>query len=381
MFNKDKIKHHNFTLNYTCNNINKDGRIIKLTETETKILTLLLQYPTIIFSKDDILVYAWDEEDNNYTSVVPQAISILRKKLYRHNIDAIDTVKGRGYRASVINSSIKKRKTIQIRYTFIISFSLIGILFISYKLTDDKKITPTIKQHLVTSDVNIYQPSNSKSVILDKNNLHEDIKYFINKQSDSISISACEILDNKCTNIYNKIYFIRDSNITYNIDDLIKDISFDFEKPLERLNKTNDNKFKLTSSLNLAAIDDNDYKGHAYINYDIQKITDNKYSATLSAYVKETGYIGSYGYNVNIKATTNKQKDKYIALIERNDHDVGSGRQHFGTIRNQNQLYAYPKLLNSERKGYYTHIYPMGKGVNYIYMEGINLSYLAFSYK
>ncbi|WP_122032100.1 winged helix-turn-helix domain-containing protein [Aliivibrio sp. EL58] len=379
MLNKEKINHNDFTLNHTCNHINKDKRIIKLTDTENKILTLLLKNPDTIFSKDEILNYAWDKDDNNYTSVVPQAISILRKKLYRHNIDAIDTVKGRGYRASSKNSSNKKH--INNIYLYIIPFCLIGASVTSYIIINNKDISPAIDQHLIKSNDNIYQPSNSESVILNKNNLHEKIKYFINKQEKSISISACEMLGNECSSIYNKIYFIDNSETSINIDELINEISFEFEKPLKNLSNKEANEFKMTSSINLSAINNLTYKGHAYINYDIQKKDNHKYNATLSAYVKETGYIGSYGYNVNITAITKKKKDQFIALIERNDRDVGSGRQHFGTIRDQNQLYAYPKLLNTERKAYYTHIYPMGKGVHYVYMEEMNLSYLAFSYK
>lgn len=379
MFNKNQIIHNNITLNYTINNINKDGRIIKLTETETKILTLLFKHPTTIFSKEEILNYSWNKDDNNYTSVVPQAISILRKKLYRYNIDAIDTVKGRGYRASRKNTS--RKNTINIKYKILTSCILIVASGISYILMSKKEISPTINQYLIKNNINMFQPSNSESVILNKNNLNKNIKYFINKQGKSISISACEILNNECSSIYNKIYFIDDDTMLINIDELISEISFNFEKPLKSLSNTEDNKFKLTSSINLAAIGNSIYNGHAYINYDIQQKSRNTYNATLSAYVKETGYIGSYGYNVNITAITKRKQDQYIAFVERNDNDVGSGRLHFGTIRDQNQLYAYPNLLNSERKGYYTHIYPMGKGVNYIYMEGINLSYLAFSYK
>ncbi len=377
MFNKDKIKHHNFILFHHINTISKDGRIIKLTETETKILTLLLQYPTIVFSKDDILAYAWNEEDNNYTSVVPQAISLLRKKLYRHNIDAIDTIKGRGYKASRINKS--KNRKINLKKILPISCGFIVIL--SYSLLHNKNIQPKINQKLIESSENIYQPSDSELIVLDKTLLKNNIKYFINKQKQSLSISACKISNDECSSIYNKIYFIKDEKSSFNMDKIIDDISFKFEKPLNSLTSKENSKFKISSSINISAVDNVNYKGHAYINYDVTKVSDDLYNATLSAYVKETGYIGSYSYNANIVVTTKKQKDQYIALVEKDKNDAGSGRLHFGTIKDQNQLYVYPDLLNNKVKKCYMHIYPISKGVNYIYIEDIALSYLAFSYK
>ncbi|WP_146867077.1 winged helix-turn-helix domain-containing protein, partial [Aliivibrio fischeri] len=109
----DKIKFHlNKKNNYIYLN---NKKILKINDKEYKILTLLLNNKRI-YSKDELLYTVWNK-GTYYNSVVPQAISLLRKKLYKHNIDAIITVRGEGYKFNTIiyyksNSLVMKIKRI-----------------------------------------------------------------------------------------------------------------------------------------------------------------------------------------------------------------------------------------------------------------------------
>lgn len=109
----DKI---NFYLNKKNNYIYLNNtKILKINDTEYKVLHLLLSNNRI-YSKDELLNAAWNK-GKYYNSVVPQAISLLRKKLYKHNIDAIITVRGKGYKFNTItyyksNSLVIKIKRI-----------------------------------------------------------------------------------------------------------------------------------------------------------------------------------------------------------------------------------------------------------------------------
>lgn len=387
MLKRIKIEHRDFILNIADNSISKKNNEIKLTETECKILTLLLLAPKQVFSKEEILNYAWDQELNNNTSVVPQAISILRKKLYRDGIDAIDTVKGKGYKATSNTKPCFSTKKKKLGFTI----GVIATSFLAYHTyTYEPDLQPKINQSLIKVSDNIYQTSNSKPVVINPEILDKNIRYFINIQDKVLSLSACKMTNQECSSIYNKIFFIDDNNENIDINKLISNIEFKFNKPIGEpifYNSSKDGNYKVSSSINLRALNNSAYSGHAFINYDVTKLNNNQYKAELSAYVKESGYIGSFGYSVNLNVETEKVKNQpithYIGKISRDEKYSGikSGRQQFGTIKDQNQLYAFPLLKNGEHSTYFNHIYPMGNGVNYIYMENTNIAYLTFCYK
>ncbi|WP_394135379.1 winged helix-turn-helix domain-containing protein [Aliivibrio fischeri] len=374
-------------MNIADSSISKKNKIIKLTETECKILTLLLLAPKQVFSKEEILRYAWDEELNNNISVVPQAISVLRKKLYRDSIDAIDTVKGKGYKATPSKKIClsKRRKKYGIT-TAILACSITAYSF--YIQEPDEQ--PKINQSLLKVDDNIYQTSNSAPIVISPEILNENVKYFIHVQQKAISLSACKMTNKKCTSIYNKILFVDDANTKIDMNKLISEVSFNFNKPKGEPIFCNSNKctnYKVSSSINLRALNNESYTGHVFINYDVMQLDTNQYKAEFSAYVKESGYIGSFGYSVNLNAETkkitNQSNEHYISKISRDTKYSGikSGRQQFGTIKDQNQLYAFPLMKNGTHSTYFNHIYPMGNGVKYIYMESANIGYLTFFYK
>ncbi|OCH04379.1 transcriptional regulator [Aliivibrio fischeri] len=387
MLKRIKIEHRDFILNIADNSISKKNNEIKLTETECKILTLLLLAPKQVFSKEEILNYAWDQELNNNTSVVPQAISILRKKLYRDGIDAIDTVKGKGYKATPSRKRCLSKRKKKCGITIAILACTIATYGFYIQKPDEQ---PKIDQSLLKVDDNIYQTSNSAPIVVNPEILNEDVKYFIHVQKKAISLSACKITNQKCTSIYNKILFIDDENSKIDMNKLISDVSFKFDKPRGEPVFCNSNKhssYKVSSSINLRALNNESYTGHVFVNYDVSQIETNHYKAELSAYVKESGYIGSFGYSVNLNAETkkitNQSNEHYISKISRDMKYSGikSGRQQFGTIKDQSQLYAFPLMKNGTHSTYFNHIYPMGNGVNYVYMENANIGYLTFFYK
>ncbi|MUJ25718.1 winged helix family transcriptional regulator [Aliivibrio fischeri] len=387
MLKRIKIEHRDFILNIADNSISKKNNEIKLTETECKILTLLLLAPKQVFSKEEILNYAWDQELNNNTSVVPQAISILRKKLYREDIDAIDTVKGKGYKATPSRKRCLSKRKKKCGITIAILACSTATYGFYIQKPDEQ---PKIDQSLLKVDDNIYQTSNSKPVVINPEILDKNIRYFINIQDKVLSLSACKMTNQECSSIYNKIFFIDGSNENIDINKLISNIEFKFNKPIGEpifYNSSKDGNYKVSSSINLRALNNSAYSGHAFINYDVTKLNNNQYKAELSAYVKESGYIGSFGYSVNLNIETEKVKNQpithYIGKISRDEKYSGikSGRQQFGTIKDQNQLYAFPLLKNGKHSTYFNHIYPMGNGVNYIYMENTNIAYLTFCYK
>ncbi|WP_165024121.1 response regulator transcription factor [Dysgonomonas sp. ZJ279] len=78
--------------------VERDGREIKLTFQEFKLLKLLMEHPNKVLSRAQILDTVWGINYDTNTNVVDVYISYLRNKI--DTADAtklIDTVKGRGY--------------------------------------------------------------------------------------------------------------------------------------------------------------------------------------------------------------------------------------------------------------------------------------------
>lgn len=77
-----------------------EGRQVTLTSKEFDILYFLASYPGIVFSKDQIYEYVWNDDPQFDTTTVFSHISALRKKLGLGPKDTryIETVFGTGYR-------------------------------------------------------------------------------------------------------------------------------------------------------------------------------------------------------------------------------------------------------------------------------------------
>ena len=80
--------------------VTADGvEVPKLTRQEFRILELLVQHPTRVYSKDAIYEYAWQEPYIGETKTLDVHMSNLRKKLKQaSNHEYIETIWGIGYR-------------------------------------------------------------------------------------------------------------------------------------------------------------------------------------------------------------------------------------------------------------------------------------------
>ncbi|MDI9490362.1 MAG: response regulator transcription factor [Clostridiaceae bacterium] len=75
------------------------GHDLNLTVSELKILSLLMQYPDRVFTKQDIYEYAWDEHYVGSDKTINVHISNIRKKLNAFtDVEYIETVWGIGFK-------------------------------------------------------------------------------------------------------------------------------------------------------------------------------------------------------------------------------------------------------------------------------------------
>ena len=94
------IKAFGLELNLTDSVLKKNGQETALTKTEFKILELLMKSPGLIYTKQQIFDYSWDEPYLGDDSTVMVHISNLRNKIEDEpkTPKMIKTVKGLGYR-------------------------------------------------------------------------------------------------------------------------------------------------------------------------------------------------------------------------------------------------------------------------------------------
>ncbi|GLR73790.1 winged helix-turn-helix domain-containing protein [Aliivibrio sifiae] len=375
---QNNIHYNNISLNIKKKSISTKKITIQLTDIELKIIILLIKNHNVTHSKEDILNYAWNRNDN-YVSVVPQTISLLRKKLHRHNIDIIDTIKGEGYKATEKTNSFEI-PNIKIWALFV---AFLTCTVISYMLYDDYIIKKPIVQELVEHSPNIFKPSNSLPVIFDNNVIKTDIYYYINRQKCNLSISACKLEDGQCRSIYNKLFFTNENNTPEDITPYLSEVYFDYTPPKLLAAHQIDDEFKVESSVDLGALDNDNYSGHAYLYYDLKTERNEKLISEFSIFITESGYEGSYRYSSDLTINLHKENDKYFALLSNMNKTTNFklGREHHGIIKDQTQLYAYPRLLNGPIKTFYAHIYPISKNTNFTYFEDTKTSLLMFEHK
>jgi two-component system phosphate regulon response regulator PhoB len=74
-----------------------EGKLLELTSTEYKILSLFLEYPHRIFSREELLDTIWSNERDYYSRVLDAYICRIRNKLGKAG-NLLQTVRGLGYR-------------------------------------------------------------------------------------------------------------------------------------------------------------------------------------------------------------------------------------------------------------------------------------------
>ncbi|EPZ51761.1 response regulator receiver domain protein [Bacteriovorax sp. BAL6_X] len=92
--NEINFEDHNFSINLDQQNVTLEGKEIKLTTTEYKIITLLASNPNKIFSRDHISQVVWADSDVNSQNIDTH-LSNLRRKIKPFS-NYIKTIKSRG---------------------------------------------------------------------------------------------------------------------------------------------------------------------------------------------------------------------------------------------------------------------------------------------
>ncbi len=97
---EDVIDIRGLSLNETTKQVSLDGKEIRLTPTELKILTLLMKHPNRVFSIDEIYERVWDEPGYNAENTVAVHIRKIREKIEINPSDPryLKVVWGIGYK-------------------------------------------------------------------------------------------------------------------------------------------------------------------------------------------------------------------------------------------------------------------------------------------
>ena len=75
-----------------------EGKTIDLSPTEFNLLSVLIQNPNRVYSKEKLLDLVWGMDFQTSTNVVDTYISYLRKKLHKDGFEGIKTVRGVGFK-------------------------------------------------------------------------------------------------------------------------------------------------------------------------------------------------------------------------------------------------------------------------------------------
>ncbi len=86
-----------FILDKSKKAIYLENKLLNLTATEFKILSLFIENPHRVFSREELLEYIWENEKEYYSRVLDAYICRLRAKLDKYE-NLLQTVRGLGYR-------------------------------------------------------------------------------------------------------------------------------------------------------------------------------------------------------------------------------------------------------------------------------------------
>ncbi len=92
----NKICYEGITLDHNAKTTTLDGQNLSLTKLEYELLSLLLQHPGKVFSREDLLKYCWPQDVLVLDRTVDVNITRLRKKIGRYG-KHIKTRVGYGY--------------------------------------------------------------------------------------------------------------------------------------------------------------------------------------------------------------------------------------------------------------------------------------------
>ena len=92
----NKISYEGITLDHNAKTATLDGQNLSLTKLEHELLSLLLQHPNTVFSREELLKYCWPQDVLVLDRTVDVNITRLRKKIGRYG-KQIKTRVGYGY--------------------------------------------------------------------------------------------------------------------------------------------------------------------------------------------------------------------------------------------------------------------------------------------
>jgi two-component system, OmpR family, alkaline phosphatase synthesis response regulator PhoP len=99
---KEKFSYRDLKIDYASYDVTVDGKKVKLSPTETKLLFFFTQHPGRVYTRDQILEKVWGDD----TFVTPRAVDVhirrLRSQIEKdvNNPQNIITVRGIGYKFS-----------------------------------------------------------------------------------------------------------------------------------------------------------------------------------------------------------------------------------------------------------------------------------------
>ncbi|MGI0482309.1 response regulator transcription factor [Geminocystis sp. CENA526] len=95
---QDKIKVADLELEINNQLAYRNGRMIKLSEKEVKLLEFFSLYPNQLVTQEQIFTYLWQEEEAPSSNVVAAIVRLLRRKIETDNEPIlIHTIYGKGY--------------------------------------------------------------------------------------------------------------------------------------------------------------------------------------------------------------------------------------------------------------------------------------------
>ncbi len=97
-FGEDKLEYADLSLDLTAHKVSRNGRAVHLGPTEFRLLQVLMERPTRVFSREQLLDRVWGREIYVEERTVDVHIRRLRKALNQdHEEDLIRTVRRGGY--------------------------------------------------------------------------------------------------------------------------------------------------------------------------------------------------------------------------------------------------------------------------------------------
>jgi DNA-binding response OmpR family regulator len=90
------LQRDDLTLDPLKREAQRDGRPLRLSPKELSVLRVLLEADGAVVSHEELLVRAWDENANPFTTTTRMVVMSLRRKL--GDPPLIETLRGFGYR-------------------------------------------------------------------------------------------------------------------------------------------------------------------------------------------------------------------------------------------------------------------------------------------